>query len=221
MFAVNMALDAATSRDTLTWMARSTSHSRLDSPSRFIPSSLTRVLSALVVAITIGALLAGCGGKGDNEGRGDADRNTSRGNDMVPGAPAWDAGAEEVGDWIDGDWTISLIPEVASANVEVRTITATFSMADFTDDGDMMVADLTGEVRGTGLTGRATMMPNGESLPTVEFTTNSLTIPSLTGEDPMTVDGPMGWSATLSRGMLIGTVTGPDGRQSSFEARPQ
>lgn len=183
---------------------------------RFPTSSLIRSGCPFAIAlVAAGVIMIGCGGRGNDADRRRPDGSSDR---RSMAAPAFDAPADAVGAFINGDWRIVLLPEAGEVEVNAPMLDGTFDVGDFYDDEAMMrVSDLTGAVGGTGMTGgRLTVSNDGSALPMLEFTTPNLTLDSLTGET-ITVEGPIGWTAQLSDGMLIGTATGPDGRVSAWE----
>ncbi|MEM1012477.1 MAG: hypothetical protein AAGI46_09695 [Planctomycetota bacterium] len=148
-------------------------------------------------------LVAGCGGGSQTVSP------TTRIATTMPAdmGPAFDAPADEVAAYLDGAWTISLLPQAASEGVQSPKVDAVLVIA-----GE----SVTGSVAGNDITdGALVIPPAGEAYPSVAMTTDGMTIPGPVGE--IEVPGPIEWSAELFQGKLIGTAVGPDGRRSAWE----
>ena len=169
---------------------------------------LFRLLS-LAFAASAAVAVAGCGGK-SNDSRPAPSRPAAN-------APAYNATAETVGDYLAGDWNVMLLPEVGQANVDAPSVDASLTVGAFNDNS----ARLAGSFAGSDVTdGEVRVTDGGAESPMVMFTTDSMTVPGLSGED-MQVDGPINWEGKLYEGRLYGTATGPDGRTSRWEAMPR
>jgi hypothetical protein len=128
--------------------------------------------------------------------------------------PAFDADATEVAEFLSGgQWTFRLLPEATTvADVSPPTVAADFEVG--AETGQIRLA---GTVAGAGVNeGTLSVSEDGATLPRVEFVTDGMTVEGLAGE-AVQVPGPVRWEAELYRGRLIGTATGPDGRESAWE----
>lgn len=175
------------------------------------------VAAPLAVVVLLG--VAGCGG-GGNDGPSQRGASSSSGSSLS--APAFDADASEVASYLGGNWRVTLLPEAGEVDADAPSVSATFD-ADSFESGDGMeeVATLSGSVGGQDISdGSATMMRDASAYPTVTFTTDGMTVPSLTGEGETEVPGPIEWTGTLVDGRLIGEASGPGGT-AAWEARRQ
>lgn len=170
-------------------------------------------VSLLSTALVL-PLAAGCGGRSEQAGAS----STSNGPSALPAnAPAYDADAETVANYVSGDWQVTLLPEASAVDVNAPTVDAALDVGDFSDD----TAPLTGTFAGADVTnGQLVVTPGGAQSPVVSFTTDSMTVPGLTGES-VEVPGPIEWTGQLYQGRLIGTAVGQNGRESRWEADRQ
>ena len=171
-------------------------------------SRISHRLFALTLAGTAAVVAAGCGGKSSNS------TTPAR---PAANAPAYDADAETVGSYVAQDWNVMLLPEVGQANVDSPSVDASLTVGAFNDNTARLAGSFAGaEVSG----GEVRLTEGGAESPMLMFTTDSMTVPGLTGED-VQVDGPINWEGKLYEGRLYGTATGPDGRTSRWEAMPR
>ncbi len=188
--------------------------------SRFAVPIVAPIVARLALAGMFGLTglaLAGCGGGGDEK---PANRSSNSSPSMK--APAFDASANDVARYLDGRWRITLLPEAGEVDVNAPSVSASFDAGDFADGPGMAeTADLSGNVGDQQLSGGGvTVMKDASAYPSLSFTTDGMSVPSLTGEGTTDVPGPIEWTGTLVDGRIVGEATGSGGT-AAWEARRQ
>lgn len=148
-----------------------------------------------IVMVLVAGLVVGCGGGGGEGGKAVSAKALT--------TLADDASVADVGAFVQGDWTITLLAD--AGELQRPTVPAVWTYAGTT---------LEGTVAGKGMTnGRAFDGP-----PRVAFETPGVpvTIAGETFESP----GPIQWRGTIGDdGTIRGTATGPDGRSNAWSAQ--
>lgn len=125
--------------------------------------------------------------------------------------PAQDAPPQDVAQYLTGEWTATLNPDLVEQGVAPLNVPMTLS-AGALEDGS---ATLSGSIAGAEISEASVSTAEGQ--PGLQFSTGSITAQGEAGE--IAVQGPLNWSALLRDGVLYGQVVGADGRSNRWTAR--
>ncbi len=149
-------------------------------------------LARLLAMLGLALLVTGCARNGNN-------------------APARDAPPQDVAQYLTGQWTATLNPDLVEQGVAPLNVPMNLSAGPL-ESGS---ATLTGSIAGTDLSEASVSTAEGQ--PGLQFSTGSINAQGESGE--ISVEGPLNWSALLRDGVLYGQVVGADGRSNRWTAR--